>query len=155
MPVLTCNHASCEFTSVEEGSLSEKLQHLHLLVQTVAGPHGRGESDPGDSCQHGCSQGDSQKVCRCAGHGPDYCCSASCQSLSSRPRNVGTEEIQDTKVKMNVQLQKTNVHAALKNTIKDKASLRENLRSRRRIKRIKKKAVTTTAIPSTPAFIYQ
>ena len=35
MPVLTCNHASCEFTSVEEGSLSEKLQHLHLLVQTA------------------------------------------------------------------------------------------------------------------------
>ena len=53
---------------------------------------------------------------------------------------------------MNVQLQKTNVHAALKNTIKDKASLGANLRSRRRIK---KKAVTTTAIPSTPAFIYQ
>ena len=56
---------------------------------------------------------------------------------------------------MNVQLQKTNVHAALKDTIKDIASLGENLRSRRRIKRIKKKAVTTTAIPSTPAFIYQ
>ena len=53
--------------------------------------------------------------------------------------------IQDTKVKMNVQLQKTNVHAALKDTIKDIASLVENLRSRRRIKRIKKKAVTTNA----------
>ena len=63
--------------------------------------------------------------------------------------------MQNTKVKMNVQLQKTDVHTALKDPIKDIASLGENLRSRRRIKRIKKKAVTTTAIPSTPAFIYQ
>ena len=47
--------------------------------------------------------------------------------------------IKDTKAKMNVQLQKTNVHAALMDTIKDIASLGENLRSRRRIKRIKKK----------------
>ena len=39
MPVLTCDHASCDFTSVEEGSLSEKLQHLHLLVQTAYPPH--------------------------------------------------------------------------------------------------------------------
>ena len=30
----TCDHASCDITSVEEGSLSEKLQHLHLLVET-------------------------------------------------------------------------------------------------------------------------
>ena len=35
MPVLTCDHASCDFISVEEGSLSEKLQHLYLLVQTA------------------------------------------------------------------------------------------------------------------------
>ena len=26
MPGLTCDHASCSFTSVEEGSLSDKLQ---------------------------------------------------------------------------------------------------------------------------------
>ena len=53
--------------------------------------------------------------------------------------NVGTVGIKDTKARMNVQLQKTNVHAALMDTIKDIASLGETLRSRRRIKMIKKK----------------
>ena len=35
MPGLTCDHASCNFTSVEEGSISDKLQHLKLHVQTA------------------------------------------------------------------------------------------------------------------------
>ena len=35
MPGLTCDHASCTFTSEAEGSLSEKLQHLQLHVQTA------------------------------------------------------------------------------------------------------------------------
>ena len=35
MPGLTCDHASFNLTSLKEGTLSVKLQHLQLHVQTA------------------------------------------------------------------------------------------------------------------------
>ena len=43
MPSLICDHTSCDLTTVEEGSLSEKLQHLQLYVQTA---HSQGQHHP-------------------------------------------------------------------------------------------------------------